>query len=180
KYSHAFSKDIIRFPTQQHVLIQAREYFNITKYILVVRNPLDNIKSILSRLKIPGNLKTLNKSKLDIHPLWLRMLTQDENYLVSLANCWLQTYSQFDISDEKCVLFRYENFMEDKIKYVTKIVEDLDLTPSYPIDQFINIQYQPKGSHSNNLEFFGKDNKRKLESILLPIACKYGYTFENV
>lgn len=176
KHSYAFSRELIRYPIEPKAIDLATSFFKMNKYIVTVRNPIDNIKSILSRLKIRGDLNELNVSKLDCHSNWLKMLSKRDNYIDSLIQCWLEAYDQLEwINSNHCVLFKYEDFVKDKKGYITDKVIELGYKPKKSIDHFVEIQYQPKGTNVSNREFFGRKNLEKIISAIHSLAFQYGY-----
>lgn len=176
RYSYAFSKDLIRFPMSPKEIDLAATFFKLDKYVVTVRNPADNIKSILSRLKLPGDLEKLDLSTLNLHLDWIKMLSKKPNYIDSLIQCWLESYNQLEfMNSNHCVLFKYEDFIKNKIGYITEKVEKLGLEAKYPIDHLVDVQYQPKGTEMSNLDFFGRKNLDKIISSTYILASKLGY-----
>lgn len=176
KHSYPFSKDFIRFPIEPQSMVKANSFFSLNKYIITIRKPADNIKSILSRLKIPGDLDELEVSEHNIHPMWMKMLTKKQNYIDSIIQCWLEAYDQPQFIDsEKSVLFKYEDFVTDKTGYIAQKVIELGYMQKKSIDHLIDVQYQPKGIRTSNLKFFGKHNFEKIIAKTGSIASKYGY-----
>ena len=179
KHSYYFSKEIIRYPIQPEAIDLARKCFEMNKYLLTIRHPANNIKSILSRLNIRGDLKNLDTSKLNIHSNWLRMLTKKENYIDSLIACWNEAYSQEElIRTQNCIIFKYEDFLKNKELYITNKVKELGLEPKFSIEEYLNTQYQPSGTNKSNLVFFGANNYEKIKNNTNIIANKFGYQFE--
>lgn len=180
KHGYAFSKDLIRFPMNQQAIDFASSYFLMNKYIVTIRNPIDNIKSILSRLKLPGDLESLDVSKLNYHSNWIKMLNRKPHYIDSLIDCWNEAYSINEIINcPNAVIFKYEDFIDDKETYISQKVHELDLKPKNSIKEFVNVQYQPKGTGQNNLEFFGERNLSKIVNQTKPIAKNFGYDLNN-
>ncbi len=176
KHGYTFSKDLLRFPMNQQAIDFAFSYFYMRKYIITVRNPIDNIKSILAKLKLPGNLEALDVSKLNLHPSWIGMLNRKSHYIDSLIHCWKETYSLKEVIDSpNAVIFNYEDFKSDKERYITQKVYELGLEPKMSIKEFINVQYQPKGTGTSNLEFFGHKNLNKIITQTETLARNFGY-----
>ena len=176
KNSYAFSKAIIRFEMDSESVKFARSFFKMEKYIITIRNPIDNIKSILLRLKIPGNLESLDVNSLNFHREWMNMFTKSENYIESLIVSWKELYDQPElINSHQSIIFKYEDFLKDRESYVTSKVIELGLKPVKSIDRLINIRYQPIGNQISNLEFFGNKNLERIYSATYDIAEKFGY-----
>ncbi|MEP2448768.1 MAG: hypothetical protein ABJI69_16160 [Balneola sp.] len=175
-HSYEFSKDLIRFPDQPEAVDMARKYFDKKKYLLTVRNPVDNIRSILGRLKIPGDLNFLDLNTLELHPNWIKMLGQKEHYIESIATCWFNTYNSFYPFDSECILFKYEDFLSNKIDYIDLKVNELGFERVNSIQDIINVQYQPKGPSVNSTDFFSKKNLERIYTITGDLMTKYGYS----
>ena len=59
QHKYDFSKDIIKEPFLSFYAEELIESFPNAKIVWIVRNPYQNIRSILNRLKIPGNLQKI-------------------------------------------------------------------------------------------------------------------------
>ena len=60
KYSHPFSKQIIKEQTTIFFISKLQEYFILDSYCFIIRNPFDNIRSILNRLNLLGNKEDID------------------------------------------------------------------------------------------------------------------------
>ncbi len=167
KYSYDFSKEIIKEPSATFFIPQLNSFFPLDKYIFIVRNPFDNIRSILDRLKLPGNLENLNYD--DILPSWQYIFEEQKgkDYIGVLAKRWVLANDQLDVLESsKCVLVKYEDFKKDKENYIDELAMKLDYKPINSISHLLNKQYQPKGNANVDLhKFFGDRNYRKIEDI---------------
>ncbi|NEP45581.1 MAG: hypothetical protein F6K35_42755, partial [Okeania sp. SIO2H7] len=54
-----FSRDIVKEPNLTLLDRELAEYFPNSDFVFVIRDPRDNIRSILNRLQLPGNLTKL-------------------------------------------------------------------------------------------------------------------------
>lgn len=173
---HAFSRDIIRFPIDQRSFELANDFFELSSFIVTVRNPIENIKSILSRLRIPGDRDSIEPEVIaSFHPEWRAMFSRRSNYIDSLIDCWVDAYqTERWVSDPNAVLFRYEDFLADKNAYIKRKVEQLGLRAQNTISADVDRQFQPAGSKMPNDIFFGKNLDRIADRTRL-VACKFGY-----
>lgn len=178
KYCYPFSKDIFKEPNATFFIPQIEQFFYLKKYVFIVRNPFDNIRSILNRLSIPGNLNRINDPKL-INSNWLSLFEEypDQNYIGALANWWMKANNQFNyINSARCVLVRYEDFVENKIQCIENLALQLNLEPMFPIRN-ADKQFQSKGNNNENLKkFFGQNNYQIIENICGDLMDKYGYS----
>lgn len=60
RYSLPFSRDILKDPGTTFYIDKIESYFRLKKYVFIIRNPIDNVKSILDRLGLPGNKEEIN------------------------------------------------------------------------------------------------------------------------
>ncbi|MGV2831202.1 sulfotransferase [Myxosarcina sp. GI1(2024)] len=68
KHKYYFAPEIIKDPYLIFIYEEFLECFPQAKVIYISREPRDNIRSILNRLKIPGNLEVLDSCYLDELP----------------------------------------------------------------------------------------------------------------
>lgn len=119
KYSYPFSKQILKEPNATFFINEIGEFFLLHRYIFIVRNPFQNIRSILNRLNLPGNREYISME--NVHPNWryLFQVGKGKDYIDELVNWYLKVNSQYDkIEVENCKLVRYEDFLLSKEKYI--------------------------------------------------------------
>ena len=119
----AFSHDIIKQPTLTWFFDELRECFPAAKFVMIVRDPRDNIRSVLNRMAVPGDLDDLSPEMVDnIHggwrwhfaEPWLLGLT-GRNYIELSANRWNLATDVYRSHPDQMLLVRYEDFMADKV-----------------------------------------------------------------
>ena len=176
-HKYEFSKEIIKEPSLSFYIDDLIEIYPNSKFIWIVRNPFQNIRSILNRLKIKGNY---NKIKLDSfeeinkNPAWKYNLEFKKNntnylYIEAMAHRWNLLVDFYFKNQDKIILVKYEDFIADKKKYIYKLLDKLEINKVQEIDNFLDIQYQPKGNPSVDInKFFGEKNKE----IILRICKK--------
>ena len=167
-----FSKDIVKEPNLTFLYQELLQKFPNSKFIFVIRDPRDNIKSILNRLSIPGNLKILTSEYMGVIPQSWKSILQNKglkiensdftNYIESLANRWnlasnILLKNSGKVSDRICenklkpgsiAFIRYEDFTEQKHIELVRLSLLLDLKPVNDITKKVNIQFQPRGKGS--------------------------------
>jgi hypothetical protein len=175
---YAFSKKIIKEPNITHLVQPLSHAFPNSKHIIVIRDPVKNILSILSRLELTGS------SSLDdighLTKAWQEILSgrdigfSHHNIALNLTYRWCHFYK--DIGDN-VTLLKYEDFLEDKVGFISSLSQDLGYREIKDIEPFINVQYQPKGKLSDmNIEsFFGESLLKEIKTLinLNPTANKH-------
>ena len=182
-----FSKDIIKEPNLTLLYQELNDYFPRAKFVFVIRDPRDNIRSMLDRLQIPGNLSQLDQNHWQkITPAWELIINnqwlgiEGENYIEMLAGRWNYTTNIFWQHQDKMILTRYEDFLQDKIGELVRIANELGLKPLKDITDKVDIQFQPRGNREVKWEdFFGNENLRKIELICGDKMKLFGYQIHN-
>ena len=183
-HKYEFSKEIIKEPCLSFYINDLIEIYPNSKFICIVRNPFQNIRSILNRLKIKGNY---NKVKLDSFkeinkkPAWKYNLEFKKNntnylYIEAMAYRWNLLVDLYFKNQDKIILVKYEDFISDKKKYIYKLLNKLEINKVQEIDNFLNIQYQPKGNSNVDInKFFGEKNKETILRICKKNMKKLNY-----
>lgn len=185
KYPFWFSTKIIKEPSLTFFYDDLRACFPNARFVFIIRDPRDNIRSILDRLKIPGNLSRLHDHHLASFPRnkgWRLILdgtlfkTAGETYIDTLARRWSCTAELAFENRENLVLVRYEDFVTRKVETITELAEAVGLTPARSIADRVDIQYQPRG-HTDVAwaDFFGEKNLQLIESVCLERMRDFGY-----
>ena len=185
KYKYEFSQELIKEPALTFVAEELFQYFPNAKYLFIVRDPYQNIRSILNRLKIPGDLQDIDLfqwEELNKTPAWKIALQSEmigfptDSYIKAMAYRWnfaVQTYLN---NKDKFILVKYEDFNQDKENYIYELCKKIDLNVVNNISEHINVQYQPKGNHNVTIkDFFGEENLKKIEDICGENMKKLGY-----
>ena len=179
-----FSKEIVKEPNLSLFYDELTQYFASAKFILVVRDPRDNIRSILDRYKISGNIQQMKpehyQSLVRSWPSvfdgqWLGI--EGENHIEMLAGRWNYIADVFLLNSNSILLVKYEQFLQNKIQEISRIAESLGMEKINDISDQVNIQYQPAGKNKNVKyeEFFCQENLDKIERICGARMKKLGY-----
>lgn len=177
KYSLDFSRDIIKEPGATFYMPTIDSYFNLDKYIFITRNPYDNIRSILNRLNVPGNKENINLN--DINFRWRHKFSNGgKNYVKDLAELWEKANNnQKYMYDKRCVLVKYEDFRENKIKFIESLLNDFDFEIQNDIADIKDKPFQPKGdANVDIIDFFGLNNIKVINQICGETMLKLGYS----
>lgn len=169
-----FSKTIIKENLLTFFYNELYNYFDNPTFIYIARDPRDNIRSILNRLNIPGNLDSrlpeyfLNTisptQKLVIQNEWLGIYSK--HYIETLAERWNSSADVFLQNKDNIHLLRYEDFLIDKIAAIKKLAIEANLPIIHDISSLVDIQYQPQGNRNISWpDFFGPENLSIIECI---------------
>ncbi len=161
-----FSKQIIKEPSFTWFYPQLKSLYPTAKFVFIVRDPRTNIRSMLNRMDLQGDLENLSQTDLHHLPIewqktidnrWLEIETL--NYIESLAMRWDKAVSVYLENKEDFILIKYEDFLKGKNQTIIDLVNQLDLKISTSIKDQLDLPFQPKGDNSLPLEtFFGKEN----------------------
>lgn len=181
-----FSRDIVKEPHLTTFYSDLEQHFPQSQRIFVLRDPRDNIRSILNRLNIPGNLDKLrHEDRQNIIPVWDLVMDghwlgiEGENYIEMLAARWNFTTDVFLAHSDKMLLTRYEDFLQDKIAEIERLARSLHLPAVRDITDQVDIQFQKAGNKNVNLkEFFGAKNLACIEHLCGERMKQLGYELE--
>ena len=185
-----FTTDIIKEPSLTFLFEQLIMCFPKSSFVFVNRDPRDNIRSILNRLEIPGNLTTLddfytNNWSENMHG-WKAMLegklptVQGTNYVERIAKRWCIAADTYLSHKDNMVYISYENFIKDKVGSIRWLARQVQLEPRYSIADKINVPYQPPGNHNVSwIEFFGSNNLKLIETTCHEQMRHFGYKLSD-
>jgi len=147
-------------------------HFPKSNFIFIIRDPRDNIRSILDRFNIPGNIQKLNPShKKSIVYSWKLIFDmhclgqEEENFIENLSARWNYIADIYLKNRDRMILVRYEDFVKDKIGLIDYLGQALELNQVHKINNIINHNFQPPGKNRNISwnNFFGRENLLKIE-----------------
>ena len=179
-HSHKFyfSTCLNKDPKLTFFYDDVRQCFPTAKFIFVIRDPRDTIRSFLNRRGLPGNFDRLQNMEDKIAQIGRRPAVPGNNYIEKLANRWNLAADTYTNHTEEFSLIRYEDFVQDKIGTISELARQVGLNPINDITDYINIQYQSRGDRNISwLEFFGTDNLRCIETICRDRMNYFGYDF---
>jgi len=181
-----FSKTFIKDPGLTFIFNQLDERFPSAKYVFVIRHPLTNIRSILNRLNIPGDLEDLRDEHWEYvrtaRPNWRPVLTGQSggylngNYIERLAHrCRLAL--ELAASDQnRWKIVRYEDFVADKAATISRTLEWLGFSTVADISSIVDKPFQPASAVvTPPMEFFGERNHKLIVDICSSSMSKHGY-----
>ena len=188
KFAHKnkleFSHSIIKEPHFSVFYQELKEEFTESEFVMIVRNPFDNIRSILDRLDVGGNKKQLtNKEKNKFFHSWNLLLDNkwiggnNNQYIEVLAERWNIICNSYLENKNDIVLVKYEDFLSDKKGVIHSLSKKLNLKEKSDISHLLDKQFQPKGKQQkvDIKEFFGEENYLRIENICNQNMRELGY-----
>jgi hypothetical protein len=177
----AFSADIVKEPSLTFVAPALMDHFGVSRAVFVIRDPRDNIRSILDRLKLPGDLPAFEPDRLKANRTWRSLLAghdlglPQDHYVATLARRWLRAVEVFDGARERFEFIRYRDFKKDRATSIARLARSLKLDPRHDISSRAEHAFQRKGTARVAAEFFGKDNLARIDDICGPAAATLGF-----
>jgi hypothetical protein len=169
----SFSRDIVKEANLTIFFDELAEHFPASQFVYVLRDPRDNIRSILDRLNIPGDRWQLGQEHYRklirgwdtiLDGGWLGL--SGENYIEMLAKRWTFMVDVYLKNRERIFLVRYEEFVRDKAKVIELLAQKLQLAKANDISEMVDLQFQPRGNRIVSWQdFFGIDNLARIEEI---------------
>jgi len=172
---------IIKEPQLTFSFSELKKVHKKSKVVIIIRDPRDNIRSILNRVNLRGDLQNVDISKLDIIEAWKSILysknigVTSSEYIDNLANRWNIIVKIYEQNKNDIILVRYEDFLKNKKGFIEQLCKYLEIKYKYDISKKTEIQYQSKGNRNVAwIDFFGKENLSRINNI-----CKEGISNFN-
>jgi len=189
KTRYYFSQDIIKDPGFTFFYEELAHRFPNSKKVFVLRDPRQNIRSILNRLDIPGNLIDLSPEHWQkikhSFPSWYPVIEggiaghKGENYIATLALRCQRIFKLYRQHQTEVVTIKYEDFNQDKVQQIANLARQLGLEINHNIDRIKDVQFQPKGNIELSLEdFFGLANLKRIQEICREDMVALGYPLQ--
>ena len=177
-----FSRKLIKAPELTLLYPQVRIFFPKARFVFIVRDPRSNIRSILNRLKIPGDLAEIDRKAFpEITPAWELALDNSWlgmpqiSYVDALAERWRYIAQIYLQHPENFVLIKYEDFCHDKVAQLKNLAEKLNLEAKNDVSNLLDYQFEPRGNRAISWQDFFKDNLHRIESICHREMSLLGY-----
>lgn len=182
---HLFSTKIIKEPCMTFLYDQVRQEFPEAIVYLIIRDPRENIRSILNRLNIPGDLEAITNKHLEgANPTWKSVVDNrwlgidEEHYIDSMAERWNKAASIHVDHKEHVRLLKYEDFNQGKKAFIHGLADELGMPVKHDISHRVDHPFQRKGDHSMKGEaFFGPENYERIRSRCEAAMDQIGYTW---
>jgi hypothetical protein len=182
KNAWSFSAPIVKDGNLTFVADALMTHFGVTRAGFILRNPFDNIRSILDRLKLAGDLATLDTARARVNATWRTILSgadlgfAPDHYVSILAKRWQRAAEICEAGGEAFVRVRYEDFLADKRSEIERLARAFGLATPNDIAQLLDRDFQRRGNPATDLRaFFGAENAKRIEEICGATAARLGY-----
>jgi hypothetical protein len=186
RHPREFSAGLVKEPNLTFLYPQVRRAFPRSSVVCVAREPRANIRSILSRLGLPGDENDLSPAQWNAVPrTWTTVLQPhalgvgEGTYVETLARRWNAAADAFLDHAGEMRLVRYEDFLRGKARTIAALADDLGLPARAEISASLDEQFQPRGSHVPFEQFFGPRNLRRVVELCRDRAARLGYDLEG-
>ena len=178
----SFSRPVIKEPSITFLAERLLRAYPDSKAIFVIRHPYENIRSILDRLELPGDLPDLEGVDLGrISSTWMTVLDNrwqgldSDHYIGQLAARWSEAARICRRVLSRAVVVRYEDFEQDKTGVIHDLVRRVGFEPIRSIDHLLDHQYQPAGRRGRSPRTIFGPNLSIIDEICWPLAAEFGY-----
>ncbi|MBD3236126.1 MAG: hypothetical protein GF330_05450 [Candidatus Eisenbacteria bacterium] len=180
---HEFSRPIVKEPHLTPFYRPLAAQLPGARFLLIVRDPRENLRSILNRLHLPGDLARLTPRQWDtISPAW-RMVVDGRwlgieggSYIEMLARRW-QLCAEVGLRNREAMrVLRYEEFVARKLETLRELAWAYGWRERHDIRSRLDVQFQPAGRRGVDWrDFFGDGNLSRIEEICAGGMRAFGY-----
>ncbi|HEY2069007.1 MAG TPA: hypothetical protein VGG48_05590 [Rhizomicrobium sp.] len=176
----AFSTGIVKEPSLTFAAPQMMAHFGVTRAVFVIRDPYDNIRSILDRLKLRGDLASLDPESIKANRTWRSLVAghdlglPPDHYITTLARRWLRAAEILQAGAAQFETVRYDDFNADRVGTIAALARKLELDPRHDIAALATRDFQRRGRPRAPSEFFG-DNLSRIDGICGAAAQALGF-----
>lgn len=165
KNSYPFSKKIIKEPNLVFLVDHLLEYYKKPKIVIIQRDKTKNIKSILDRLNLRGDL-LLNPRPEDVNKNWHSLLFDgNKHYIKTLSDKYDTAQNNLKkLCSLNPVLIKYEDFLKDKKSTIDNLTITLGLTIKNDISNIVDRPFQPTSKNKKSVNDFFRQNLKHLNS----------------
>lgn len=177
-----FSARIIKEPALTFMYPQLRKVFPPrNQHLFIVRDPRDNIRSILDRIGQSGRNANVDNFE-NLLPAW-QMIVRN-NWLGLSPSCDIESLAmRWNLScDTYCkhqgdfILVRFEDFLRDKLASIGNLAEECGFDRAGDISSHLDRPFQPRGNRNVTwLDFFGERNLEIIERTCARHMSRFGY-----
>ena len=176
-----FARPVVKEPGLTFVHDRLLERWPSASVVIIVREPVATLRSVIERLGIPGDRPRLGSDELALVPQpWRSVLDNRwlgidcEHYVDQLAERWCVAARLALARQDDWFTARYEDFVADKIGMVDRMAEHLGLPVVAEIDAFLDRPFQPRGARRDPEEVFGP-NLERIVRRTEELADRLGY-----
>lgn len=181
---------VVKEPTFTFFVPELRAAFPAARFVFVLRDPRDNIRSILDRLGLPGDRRRLDPAAVEHLPLgwrqvldatWLGRAPGDQpgdrsgDYIEALAARWNACAEVYVRHAGSMILVRYEDFKADKLGSLEVLANSLGWPPRRDVRGSLDRPFQPRGNAAASWPAFFGANLSRIEDLCGPHMRDLGY-----
>tara|TARA_R110000851_G_scaffold302714_2_gene460040 strand:+ start:18028 stop:18804 length:777 start_codon:yes stop_codon:yes gene_type:complete len=181
-HRRVFEGAVVKDPNFPLFLEELIALFPEARKVFIVRDPRDNIISILNRLKIDGRQEWSEGLEASLSGAWKLLLTgrtptmPGDDHLERMAWRWRRSAEEYLKFKDSVQLIRYEDFNKDKQHQICELARACGFLELSDISSKVDVQFQPKGKKFDDWsEFFGQDNLDRIDAIVSPLLGDFGY-----
>ncbi len=167
-----FSKEVIKECNLTFFHPTLRMQYPTAPMVFIVRDPRENLRSVLSYLQIPGSLPTLLPVYTPKRREWQYIIDNSwmdiaaTSYITSMASRWMRAAETYLHAPEQFILIRYEDFQADKPGTIRALCEKLEHPVQKDFEPWLHYPFQPRHPSQQSWEtFFGLENLTAIEQI---------------
>ena len=182
KNAWSFSAPIVKDGNLTFVAEPLMAHFGVARAIFILRNPYHNIRSILDRLKLPGNLARIDVAAIRANATWRGILSGEDlgfepgHYVATLARRWQRAAEICEGGGSAFVRVRYEEFLAGKRDEIARLARAFDFETPNDIAALLEHDFQRRGNPAvAPREFFGAENLRRIADICGETAARLGF-----
>lgn len=182
---HQFSRDFVKDPSLTFMLPALEARFPQARYVFVVRDPRVNIRGILNRVGLGGDVTALeppDRQRIGAsRPGWLPVLMGEglvsEGTLVErLAHRCRIAMEIAAAARGRWPVIRYEDFVADKAGTIASALEAIGERAAHDISAVADTPFQPPSSDRSSPErFFSPENLARIETVCRATMDQFGY-----
>ena len=168
--SWAFSSSIIKEPTLTFAATRLMDHFQESRALFILRNPYENIRSMLVRQRLRGDLLEIPRD-VRFNPTWRKILSGTDigvsggHYIDVLARRWLRAVNIYEYRSDRFVLVRYESFNAGKKLEIERIARALELQIVADITPLLEFEFQRRDTNPVPVQEFFGDNYSRIGKI---------------
>lgn len=178
-----FAQPIIKECNLTFLYEQVRARYPHARQVFVVRDPRDNLRSILDRLNLPGQVSAVSLPD-SLRAPWGHVLDNTwmgapaGNAVGSLAWRWARAVAVYQQSPGDFIRVRYEDFLADPENTIAELCVTLHLPQKRQIAHWKSHAFQPPGRNRGCkwLDFFGTEQLAQIEDICAEGMADMGYS----
>jgi hypothetical protein len=173
RHKRYFTTELIKEPFMTFFADQVFEFFPLARFIFVVRDPRENIRSLLNSRGLPTDVSDPDPELLSriqkTNPILLDRSVwggHEQNYVGVLAHRWNRAVDTYLDYRSHFILAKYEEFVANKLEFIRDLGSRAGVTERNDISDQLNIQFQPRGDRGRPWrDVFGDDNLSRIDEV---------------